>query len=111
MDEVFEAQNIDLRRYSVTLPRTCEGVQRALLEQSDVASRASSQTVEATRNLQPQPEDHVQLHVRVSCMSHGAEQARVFVSAVQDRHALKKPPRDQCRNARAGLVVAADWQQ
>ncbi|NDK38524.1 DUF2242 domain-containing protein [Pseudoxanthomonas gei] len=92
MEESFDADNIYSRSYTVSPPKACEGARRALLGQGYVVTKATGETVEATKNFQPEPEDHVQLDVRVSCVPHGAEQALVFVSAVQDRYALKKSP-------------------
>ena len=92
MDESFDADSIYSRNYAVAPAKACEGARRALLGQGYLVTRATGEAVEATKNFQPEPEDHVQLDVRVSCVPHGAEQALVFVSAVQDRYALKKSP-------------------
>ncbi|HYM87290.1 MAG TPA: DUF2242 domain-containing protein [Pseudoxanthomonas sp.] len=92
MEESFDADDIYSRSYVVSPARACEAARRALLGQGYVVTRASAETVEATKNFQPEPEDHVQLDVRVSCAVRGDEQALVFVSAVQDRYALKKNP-------------------
>ena len=92
MEESFDADNIYSRNYVVAPAKACEGARRALLGQGYVVTKATSETVEATKNFQPEPEDHVQLDVRVSCVSHGTLQSLVFVSAVQDRYALKKRP-------------------
>jgi hypothetical protein len=92
MEESFDSDNIYSRSYATTPARACEAARRALLGQGYVVVRATGEAVEATKNFQPQPEDHQQLDLRVSCVEHGADQALVFVSAVQDRYALKKNP-------------------
>ncbi len=92
MEESFDSDEIYSRRYAAEPARACEAARRALLGQGYVVTRVTGEAVEATKNFQPEPEDHVQLDIRVSCVLHGAEQALVFVSAVQDRYALKKSP-------------------
>ena len=92
MEESFDSDNIYSRSYATVPARACEAARRALLGQGYVVTRATGETVEATKNFQPEPEDHQQLDLRVSCVEHGADQALVFVSAVQDRYALKKNP-------------------
>ncbi|MEO6102143.1 MAG: DUF2242 domain-containing protein [Pseudoxanthomonas sp.] len=92
MEESFDSDEIYSRNYPTTPARACEAARRALLGQGYVVTRATGEAVEATKNFQPQPEDHQQLDLRVSCVEHGTDQALVFVSAVQDRYALKKNP-------------------
>lgn len=92
MEESFDSDDIYSRNYAATPARACEAARRALLGQGYVVTRATGESVEATKNFQPEPEDHQQLDLRVSCVEHGAGQALVFVSAVQDRYALKKNP-------------------
>lgn len=92
MEESFDSDNIYSRSYPAPPAQACEASRRALLGQGYVVTRATAETVEATKNFQPEPEDHQQLDLRVSCVEHGADQALVFVSAVQDRYALKKNP-------------------
>ncbi|WMJ70511.1 DUF2242 domain-containing protein [Stenotrophomonas sp. 24(2023)] len=69
----------------------CEAARRTLLSQGYAVARADGSTVEGSKNFQPRPDEHEQLVLRVSCAPRG-EQALVFVSAVQDRYALKKSP-------------------
>ena len=47
--------------------------------------------MEGNKNFQPREDDHEQLVLRISCAPRGS-QTLVFVSAVQDRYALKKSP-------------------
>ena len=92
IDESFDADSIYSRAFEVTPAVACEAARRALLGQGYVVTRATAETVEATKNFQPGAESHVQLDIRVSCVVHGSDQALVFVSAVQERYGLKKSP-------------------
>lgn len=92
MEESFDSDSIYSRSYATASVSACEAARRALLGQGYVVTRATGEAVEATKNFQPGAEDHLQLDLRVSCVEHGAGQALVFVSAVQDRYALKKNP-------------------
>ena len=81
--------------YSRTVPgppaQACEAARRTLLSQGYAIARAGDDAVEGNKNFQPKDEEHEQLVLRISCAPRG-DQALVFVSAVQDRYALKKSP-------------------
>lgn len=81
--------------YSRTVPGTpaqaCEAARRTLLSQGYAIARADADAVEGNKNFQPREDDHEQLVLRISCAPRGS-QTLVFVSAVQDRYALKKSP-------------------
>ena len=81
--------------YSRTVPgapaQACEAARRTLLSQGYAIARADTAAVEGNKNFQPRDEEHEQLVLRISCAPRG-DQALVFVSAVQDRYALKKSP-------------------
>lgn len=81
--------------YSRTVPgppaQACEAARRTLLSQGYAIARAGDDAVEGSKNFQPKDEEHEQLVLRISCAPRG-DQALVFVSAVQDRYALKKSP-------------------
>lgn len=81
--------------YSRTVPgapaQACEAARRTLLSQGYAIARADTAAVEGNKNFQPRDDEHEQLVLRISCAPRG-EQALVFVSAVQDRYALKKSP-------------------
>jgi hypothetical protein len=81
--------------YSRTVPgapgQACEAARRTLLSQGYAIARAGDDAVEGNKNFQPKDDEHEQLVLRISCAPRG-EQALVFVSAVQDRYALKKSP-------------------
>jgi len=81
--------------YSRTVPgapgQACEAARRTLLSQGYAIARAGDDAVEGNKNFQPKDDEHEQLVLRISCAPRG-DQALVFVSAVQDRYALKKSP-------------------
>lgn len=81
--------------YSRTVPGTpaqaCEAARRTLLSQGYAIARADADAVEGNKNFQPREDAHEQLVLRISCAARGDE-ALVFISAVQDRYALKKSP-------------------
>lgn len=81
--------------YSRSVPggpgQACEAARRTLLSQGYAIARADTDAVEGNKNFQPRDDEHEQLVLRISCAARG-EQALVFVSAVQDRYALKKSP-------------------
>ncbi len=90
MGESFSSDKTYSRSVVATPAQACEAARRALLSQGYVVARATPESVEASKNFQPGPEDHQQLEIRVSCASHGEDEAWVFVSALQDRYTLKK---------------------
>lgn len=69
----------------------CEAARRTLLSQGYAIARSDDAQVEGNKNFQPREDDHEQLVLLISCAPRGS-QALVFVSAVQDRYALKKSP-------------------
>ncbi|MCF7750488.1 DUF2242 domain-containing protein [Bacillus subtilis subsp. subtilis] len=81
--------------YSRTVPgapaQACEAARRTLLSQGYAIARADTAAVEGNKNFQPRDDEHEQLVLRISCAPRG-DQSLVFVSAVQDRYALKKSP-------------------
>ncbi|MBN6152733.1 DUF2242 domain-containing protein [Xanthomonas sp. AmX2] len=88
--ETFNSDNTYSRSYPVTPALACESARRALLSQGYVVAKATADAVEGTKNFQPKEDSHEQLELRVSCVPHGQDEAWVFVSALQDRYALKK---------------------
>lgn len=69
----------------------CEAARRTLLSQGYAIAGSDDAQVEGNKNFQPREDDHEQLVLRISCAPRGS-QTLVFVSAVQDRYALKKSP-------------------
>lgn len=90
MRESFNSDNTYSRSVDVTAAQACEAARRALLSQGYIVARADANGVEGSKNFQPRDDSHEQLDLRVSCVSQGADKAWVFVSALQDRYALKK---------------------
>lgn len=90
--ESFNSDNTYSRSVDVTPAQACEAARRVLLSQGYLVARADAAMVEGSKNFQPNEDTHEQLDLRVSCVAQGDSQAWVFVSAVQDRYALKKSP-------------------
>ncbi len=88
--ETFNSDNTYSRSVDVTPAAACEAARRALLSQGYMVTRADNAAVEGSKNFQPTEESHEQLDLRISCVAQGEDKAWVFVSAVQDRYALKK---------------------
>ncbi len=92
MHESFNSANTYSRSVAVPQAQACEAARRALLSQGYVVARASADAVEGSKNFQPKEELHEQLDLRISCVAQGTDKSWVFVSALQDRYALKKSP-------------------
>jgi len=89
--ESFDSGDMYSRTVDGSPGEACEAARRTLLSQGYAIARADSTAVEGSKNFQPRDDDHEQLVLRISCAPR-ADQALVFVSAVQDRYALKKSP-------------------
>jgi hypothetical protein len=83
--------------YTRTLPAgestVCEAARRALLSQGYVVTASGAELVNATKSFQPEAETHMEIQFRVVCTAtaKGAKESTMtFVSALQDRYALKK---------------------
>ena len=90
--ESFDSGDTYTRSIDAAPAQACEAARRALLGQGYAITRADASNVEGNKNFQPKDEVHEQLVLRVSCAAQGVGKAQVFVSAVQDRYALKKSP-------------------
>ena len=90
--ESFDSGETYSRNIDSSPAQACEAARRALLGQGYAIARADAGNVEANKNFQPKDEVHEQLVLRVSCAARADGMAQVFVSAVQDRYALKKSP-------------------
>jgi hypothetical protein len=90
--ESFDSDNTYSRSYLQPLAQVCEAARRTLLSQGYTVANATVDSVQGTKNFQPEAEVHEQIILRVSCTSHEPDGSWVFVSAVQDRYALKKNP-------------------
>ena len=91
--EEFDSTTTHSRTFpATTIAQTCEAARRALLSQGYVTSNAATDQVSGRKNFQPENETHVEVEFRVVCAPAGlgATGTIAFVSAVQDRFALKK---------------------
>jgi hypothetical protein len=92
MRESFNSDNTYSRSFDATPGGVCEAARRALLSQGYIVARADAAAVEGSKNFQPRDDSHEQLDLRISCIAQGDGKSWVFVSALQDRYALKKSP-------------------
>lgn len=82
--------------YSRTVPaegaRACEAARRALLSQGYVVATATPDFVNARKSFQPESDSHIEIEFRVVCAPEAKASGKtlLFVSALQDRYALKK---------------------
>ncbi len=100
-DESFSVSNNYSQTFDVSAAWACEAARRALLSQAYVVAHADADSVEAAKNFQPTVDVHEQVQVHVSCVSKDDGHAWMFVSALQDRYALKKS------NTNASVGVSA----
>lgn len=91
------------RLFDASAEQTCEAARRALLSQGYVISTAGKELVQGQKSFQPENEIHVQMDIRVVCASDSKDGklSLGFVTALQDRYALKKT------NTSASLGVGA----
>ncbi len=89
--ESFDSGDMYSRTVDGGAADACEAARRTLLSQGYAIARADGSAVEGNKNFQPRDDDHEQLVLRISCAPRG-DKVLVFVSAVQDRYALKKSP-------------------
>ena len=80
------------RLFDATPAQTCEASRRALLSQGYVINTKSKDQVEGSKSFQPEPEAHLQMVVRVVCVSESqdGQLSLGFVTAIQDTYALRK---------------------
>lgn len=90
MGESFDSDDTYSRTYALPAAQVCSGARLALLGQGYAVGSAGDESVEATKNFQPEDEVHTQLSVRVSCVPRGNERTLLFVSALLDRYVLRK---------------------
>ncbi|MCC4587937.1 DUF2242 domain-containing protein [Xanthomonas sp. NCPPB 1067] len=91
MRESFNSDDTYSRNVAATSPQACEAARRVLLSQGYAVTRADAAGVEGSKNFQlKEAEQSEQLNLRISCASQDDGKAQVFVSALQDRYALKK---------------------
>jgi hypothetical protein len=90
--EKFTATDTFSRTVEATPSQACDAGRRTLMSQGYVITQAKDNDVNGTKGFQPQKDDHYEIQFHLVCASVGnnANQASVFVNAVQDRYALKK---------------------
>ncbi|MEX3583231.1 MAG: DUF2242 domain-containing protein [Burkholderia sp.] len=71
---------------------TCEAARRALLSQGYITNLARTDTVDGSKNFQPNNDTHVVIEFHVVCVDVDADSSLsiAYVNAVQDRFTLKK---------------------
>lgn len=92
--ERFAAEETFSRLFDANVDDTCEAARRALLSQGYVISKAGNGQVQGSKRFQPEGEVHVEIDFNVVCVGEGPKQqvTTAYVSAQQDRYALKKNP-------------------
>jgi hypothetical protein len=90
--ENFDSEETHSRLIDASPARACEAARRALLSQGYVIDIASGDGVSGRKTFQPDRETHVELQMRVVCVTDGpgATVATLFVTGTEERYALKK---------------------
>lgn len=103
LQEKFVSTTTYSRLFDTTPAQTCEAARRALLSQGYIINTARGDLVTGQKSFQPDAESHLQLEIRVVCVPDSADGkiSLGFVTALQDRYALKKS------NNSASLGVSA----
>ncbi|WP_315653201.1 DUF2242 domain-containing protein [Roseateles aquae] len=91
-NERFNSDETFSRLFDGSVDETCEAARRALLSQGYVINSAKSGLVNGSKRFQPDGEVHVEISFNVVCVPDGknAQIATAYVSAQQDRYAIKK---------------------
>ncbi|SFB70728.1 DUF2242 domain-containing protein [Collimonas sp. OK412] len=71
---------------------TCEAARRTLLSQGYIIKQAKDDLVDGHKHFQPESDVHVEIEFHVVCAANDKQgkNSTLFVSATQDRYALKK---------------------
>jgi len=90
--ERFESTETHVRSFDAPTWQACEAARRALLSQGYLITQAQRELVTARKSFQPDPEVHMELQFSVVCAPDGrtGRSSLAFVTATQDRYALKK---------------------
>ena len=90
--EDFSSTATFSRLFDASPTQTCEAARRALLSQGYMINTAKADLVEGQKSFQPDAEVHLQMIIRVVCVPESADHSvsMGFVTALQDRYALKK---------------------
>jgi len=78
--------------FATSSSATCEAARRTLLSQGYIIKQAKAALVDGHKHFQPDPDTHVEIEFHVVCAPNGKDDksSTLFVSATQDRYALKK---------------------
>jgi Uncharacterized protein conserved in bacteria (DUF2242) len=90
--EGFESTETFSRLFDAPVAVTCEAARRALLSQGYLIGNQRPDSVAGSKSFQPDGEVHMQITFNIACLpeGRGGRIATAFVSAIQDRYALKK---------------------
>jgi len=90
--EAFGTQSAFSREFVASPADTCNAARRALLSQGYIVQSSAPEQMNASKRFQPEGDVHVQIEFNVVCSptARGQPTAVAFVSAVQDRYALKR---------------------
>lgn len=89
--EGFDSVSTFSRSFAVSANETCEAARRALLSQGYLINQANAELVDGRKNFQPSSDNHVQIVFRIVCVADSSGKgSTAFVSALEDRYALKK---------------------
>lgn len=90
--EGFETTETYSRLFDAPVASTCEAARRALLSQGYLIASQRPDSVAGSKSFQPDGEVHMQITFHIACLPEGRSGriATAFVSAIQDRYALKK---------------------
>jgi hypothetical protein len=85
------APNQFSRNFSYTSAEACEASRRGLLSQGYMTTMTHNDTVDATKDFQPESDSHIVVEVHVVCTDGDASNTSVvYANAVQSGYALKK---------------------
>ena len=92
--ERFQPDETFSRLFDASAQDTCEAARRALLSQGYIITMTRSDALAGSKRFQPEGEVHIEIGFTVVCVPDGTNGAvaTAYVSAQQDRYALKKVP-------------------
>ncbi|SDY53709.1 hypothetical protein SAMN04515617_11610 [Collimonas sp. OK242] len=90
--EEFSETSTFSHDFATSAPATCEAARRTLLSQGYIIKQAKDELVDGHKHFQPESDVHVEIEFHVVCAPNGklGKSTTLFVSATQDRYALKK---------------------
>lgn len=90
--EEFSETSTFSHDFPTSAPATCEAARRTLLSQGYIIKQAKDDLVDGHKHFQPESDVHVEIEFHVVCAANGKQgkSTTLFVSATQDRYALKK---------------------